>query len=189
VNPLTRYLLGEDGTLQSLEDRATHHYVIGQPGTGKSRALESWPMQDIADGRGLTFIDPHGDSYAHLVKYVAQMPAVHDRLVLIDPCDPKWVVCFNPLEAVDGVLQERLAGFLTDVVIKIWKIDPTSAPRMVRLLANTFLALTNLGLTLPDLHRLLLKSDFRERLLPRLTHEGAGTYFLDEFPQTQTGIQ
>jgi hypothetical protein len=79
VNPLTRYLLGEDGTLQSLEDRATHHYVIGQPGTGKSRALESWAMQDIADGRGLTFIDPHGDSYAHLVKYVAQMPAVHDR--------------------------------------------------------------------------------------------------------------
>ena len=36
--------------------RSTHTYVIGQPGTGKSRALESWIMQDISAGRGVCVI-------------------------------------------------------------------------------------------------------------------------------------
>ena len=37
----------------SQAQRATHTYVIGQPGVGKSRALESWIRQDIALGHGV----------------------------------------------------------------------------------------------------------------------------------------
>jgi hypothetical protein len=162
--------------------RTTHTYVVGQPGTGKSRALESWALQDILAGRGVAVIDPHGDLFQHLVAHIATRPEVGERVILLDPCDRKWTVGFNPLEAIQGVSPERAALFLTDVIVKIWKLDTTTAPRMVRLLTHTFLALSCLGLTLLDLPRFLTDSDFRKHLLSRLANENARAYFAWEFP-------
>ena len=185
---LTRWL-SDDGTpLLTPIHRSTHTYVIGQPGTGKSRALESWAMQDIAAGQGVTVIDPHGDLFHHLLCHLSADPEIGKRTVILDPCDHKWVVSFNPLEAVRGLPQERVALFLTDVVVKIWKLDPTTAPRLVWLLTNSFLALSGLGLTLLDLPRFLLDAPFRESLLPRLSHAGARMYFSYEFPQSQAAV-
>src|ERR1043166_2724820 len=57
-------------------DRARHMYVIGKTGMGKSTLLENMAIQDIRNGEGLAFIDPHGgtadriveDARAHRVK-------------------------------------------------------------------------------------------------------------------------
>jgi hypothetical protein len=97
-------------------------------------------------------------------------------------------VSFNPLQAVAGLSQERLALFLTDVMVKIWKLSAASSPRMIWLLTNSFLALASLGLTLLDLPRFLLDSTFRESLLPHLANENARAYFLFEFPKSQGAI-
>ena len=43
-------------------DRRRHLYMIGQTGTGKSKFLENLAFQDMMDGKGFAFIDPHGDS-------------------------------------------------------------------------------------------------------------------------------
>lgn len=182
MNQYLRWLI-EDDTRLTLADRAAHTYVIGQPGTGKSRALESWAMQDIAAGLGVAVIDPHGDLFHNLLFRLSDKPEHFKRVVVLDPCDPNWVVSFNPLEAVRDVPPGRLALFLTDVVIRIWKITPTAAPRMVWLLTNSFLALADLGLTLLDLPRFLLDREFREDYLPRLRHETVRAYFRDEFPK------
>lgn len=185
---LIRWLLSGDGTRLSPAHRATHTYVIGQPGTGKSKALESWVLQDLASGYGVGLVDPHGSFFGNIMNRLAADPEIWERVVVIDPTNPKWTVCFNPLEAFAGLSHERLALFLTDVVIKIWKLDATSAPRMVWLLSNTFVALSYLGLTLLDLPRFLLDSSFRESLLPQLAHEGARAYFEFEFPQGQAAV-
>ncbi|MFC2043552.1 hypothetical protein ACFLUA_05330 [Chloroflexota bacterium] len=79
--------------------RTTHTYVIGQPGVGKSRAIESWVMQDIASGNGVGVIDPHGDLFHNLVNRISSMPDVWPRVIILDPCNPKWTVSFNPLGA------------------------------------------------------------------------------------------
>lgn len=42
-------------------DRARHLYVIGATGTGKSTLLRGLIAQDIAQGKGVVLIDPHGD--------------------------------------------------------------------------------------------------------------------------------
>ena len=42
------------------KDRDRHMYVIGKTGMGKSTLLENMAIQDIRNGEGLTFIDPHG---------------------------------------------------------------------------------------------------------------------------------
>lgn len=51
----------------SVKDRRRHTYFIGQTGTGKSVLLENLAYQDIMDGKGFAFIDPHGDSAEKLM--------------------------------------------------------------------------------------------------------------------------
>lgn len=42
-------------------DRRRHMYIIGQTGTGKSTLLQNLVVQDMAMGKGLALVDPHGD--------------------------------------------------------------------------------------------------------------------------------
>lgn len=182
-------LFGNQASFLKPSQRATHTYVIGQPGVGKTCALESWIRQDIAAGHGVGVIDPHGDLFNSLLCYLSNKPAVWDRVIIFDPCNPKWVTPFNPLEAMDGLSNQRLSLFLTDIIVKIWGIDSANAPRMVWLLTNCFLALSDLRLTLLDLQKFLLDSTYRESLLPRLHHGQVQAYFQYEFPKSQAAIQ
>jgi len=53
---------GEDQPVEiPASERRRHVYVIGQTGTGKSTLLRNLMLQDIDEGRGVGFIDPHGD--------------------------------------------------------------------------------------------------------------------------------
>src|SRR5512142_157652 len=85
--------------LLGLAARGTHVYVIGQPGAGKSRALESWIMQDVAAGRGVGVIDPHGELFDHLVSRIARLAeeekTIAQRVVIINPVDRTWTVVLN----------------------------------------------------------------------------------------------
>ena len=93
---------------------------------------------------------------------------------------------FNPLDVVADLPKERLAIYMTDIVIKVWKIQPEQAPRMVWLLTNTFLALASSGLSILELPRFLTDPDFRTALLPKVSSEFVRSYFLNEYPQKQS---
>ena len=85
------------------KDRATHLYVIGATGTGKTKFLQFLIQQDIERGKGFGVIDPHGDLIEDLKAYLTLHydPTdrdISDRLILIDPTDPNFTVTFNPLE-------------------------------------------------------------------------------------------
>lgn len=166
--------------------RQTHTYVIGQPGTGKSRLLESWVMQDVIAGNGICVIDPHGDLFQNLLRRLVLYPKVWGKLVVIDPCDKEWAVNINPLASFPGVSTERIAAFLTDILLKIWRINSTDAPRMTWLMINSFIALSDLGLTLSDLPNFLLDQNFRERYLPKLKNQNALFYFKHEYPRSDS---
>ena len=44
------------------KDRTKHMYIIGKSGMGKSTLLENLAIQDIDNGEGMCFIDPHGST-------------------------------------------------------------------------------------------------------------------------------
>ena len=44
------------------DDRRRHIYVVGKTGMGKTALLENMAIQDIQAGRGVGFIDPHGEA-------------------------------------------------------------------------------------------------------------------------------
>jgi hypothetical protein len=145
-------------------------------------------LQDILAGRGVGVIDVHGDLYRELTWHLAALlphrPELARRVVLIDPCQPDWTVSFNPLEPMPGLPQERVALFLTDIIVKMWKVDVTQSPRMVRLLTHSFLALSDLRLTLLELPRWLQDAKWRNGLLDQLSLEEVRHYFQREFPRS-----
>lgn len=167
--------------------RQTHTYVIGQPGTGKSRLLESWIMQDIRSGKGVCVIDPHGDLFRNVLGRTAYLPHVWSKVVVIDPCNTEWVVNINPLLTFPGISSERIAAFVSDIILKIWKINSFEAPRMSWLMINSFIAVSELGLTLLDLPRFLLDQGYRGRMLPGIKNQNTSFYFSHEYPSTLSG--
>src|SRR5690606_24764637 len=54
----------------ALQDRQRHMYVVGQTGTGKSTFLENLAFQDMLNGDGFAFVDPHGDTAEKLLAMV-----------------------------------------------------------------------------------------------------------------------
>lgn len=180
---------GETTAIMRSAQRHTHVYIIGQPGVGKSRMIESWFMQDILNGNGTGIIDPHGDLFNHLVARIAMHPEIWERIILLDPCNPKWAVPINPLSAFNGESATRNAWFLSDVILKIWSLKMTDAPRMAWLMGNSFTALAELRLPLTHLPRFLLDADYRYRQIGRLENYETRSYFEHEFPKTASGVR
>ena len=75
-------------------------YVIGKTGTGKSTLLKTMVLQDIAAGRGLALLDPHGDLSSEIL---AGVPAERRKKVIhLDTPSANWT--FNPLSHVESGL-------------------------------------------------------------------------------------
>ncbi|MCP4228764.1 MAG: DUF87 domain-containing protein, partial [bacterium] len=94
-------VIGIDGiydnevTLSDAE-RSQHLYVIGKTGVGKSTLIENLIIQDIEAGRGVGFIDPHGQSARKLLNHIP--PWRTDHTAYFDPSDYDHPVAFNPLQ-------------------------------------------------------------------------------------------
>ena len=118
-------------------DRSKHVYVIGKTGMGKSTLLENMAIQDIANGNGIAFIDPHGGTAEKLLEYVPE-ERIKDVLY-IAPFDMEYPVSFNIMEDVGPNKRHLVVNGLMSVFEKIWE-DAWSA-RMAYILQNTLLAL------------------------------------------------
>lgn len=93
-------------------DRRRHTYIIGQTGTGKSKLLENLALQDMLDGKGFAFIDPHGDSAEALMGMVPK-ERVED-VIYFNPADMDNPVGLNLFEfdspdQRDFLVQEAIA--------------------------------------------------------------------------------
>lgn len=160
------------------EDRATHFYIVGASGTGKSKFLEFLIREDINKGNGFGVIDPYGDLVEDLKGYLAlSFPKdyLEERVPLIDPVDKRYTVLFNPLEKIGGVSFAEISAELVEVFKKIWS-DSWGA-RMEDLIRNTFIALIEAGLTLVDLPKFLTDEDFRLNVLDKVEHPITRQYF------------
>src|ERR687896_1736930 len=164
-----------------LVDRAIHTYVIGASGSGKTKFLEFLIQQDIKQGRGFGIIDPHGDLIEETKGFLAayyrktQDKSIFDRVVIVDPTDPKYTVAFNVLEIPEGVAPIEQAQELLMVFKRIWA-DSWGA-RMEDLLRNSLIALGQAQLTLVHLPQFLTHKDFRFQVMAKVSHPLTRLYF------------
>lgn len=78
--------------------RSTHTLVMGRSGAGKSRLIEFMIRQDILRGLGVCVIDPHGELYWNLIRFLIKYgdTSIYDRLYLFDPSNKNFLIHFNP---------------------------------------------------------------------------------------------
>ena len=166
----------------SEKDRATHFYVIGATGAGKTKFLEYLIRQDIENGNGFGVIDPHGDLIEDIKGFLAcryeqsqDEKEISENVVLIDPTDTQFTVTFNPLEKLSNISVPEQAGELISSFKKIW--SDSWGTRMEDLLRNSLIALGEAGYTLAELTRFLTDRPFREIVLEKVSHPISLEYF------------
>ena len=160
------------------KDRTKHVYVIGKTGMGKSTLLENMAIQDIQNGEGMAFLDPHGKTAELLLNYVP--PERLDDVVYFAPFDVENPISFNVLEDVGVDKRHLVVSGLMSTFKKIW-LDAWSA-RMEYILTNSLLALIEYpGATLLGVNKLLSDKDYRKKVVDNVKDVSVKSFWVDEF--------
>lgn len=160
------------------KDRTRHVYVIGKTGMGKSTLLENMAVQDIRNGNGFAFIDPHGKTAELLLEYIPK-ERIKD-VIYFAPFDMENPISFNIMEDVGYDKRHLVVSGLMSTFKKIW-VDAWSA-RMEYILGNTLLALLEYpDSTLLDVNRMLSDKLFRQKVVENITDPSVKSFWVDEF--------
>ncbi|MBR3332309.1 TraM recognition domain-containing protein [Candidatus Saccharibacteria bacterium] len=169
------------------DDRRRHMYVIGQTGMGKSVFLENLAFQDMCDGRGFAFIDPHGDAVEALLKRVPEERI--DDIIYFDPADIEHPVGMNMFEHTtedqkDFIVQEGISMLQS-------LFDPNNqgffGPRGQHMFRNAALLLMAdpAGATFIDIPQCFTDPEFVKSKLKYVTDKAVYDYWTKEFPASQ----
>ncbi|MCK5096436.1 MAG: type IV secretion system DNA-binding domain-containing protein, partial [Candidatus Pacebacteria bacterium] len=159
-------------------DRGKHIYVIGKTGMGKSTLLENMAVQDIQNGNGLCFVDPHGKTAELLLEYVPEDRI--DDVIYFAPFDMENPMSFNIMEDVGYDKRHLVANGLMSAFKKIW-VDMWSA-RMEYILNNVILALLEYpDSTLLGVNRMLTDKVYRKKVVDNVTDPSTKSFWVDEF--------
>lgn len=160
------------------KDRERHMYVIGKTGMGKSTLLENMAIQDIRNGEGFAFIDPHGSAVDKLLDYI---PA--DRVkdvIYFAPFDMENPIAFNVMEDVGYDKRHLVVSGLMATFKKIW-VDAWSA-RMEYILSNTLLALLEYpDATLMGVNRMYTDKAYRKKVVDNIKDPVVKDFWVKEF--------
>ncbi len=161
------------------DDRTRHMYVIGKTGMGKSTMLENLAIQDIQNGNGLCFVDPHGTTAEKLLKYVPEH-RIND-VIYFAPFDTRYPMSLNILEHVEEDKRHLVSSGLMDTFKKVFGEDVFSG-RMVYLLNNAVLSLLeNEGESLLGINRIFADKDYRKKIVANVKDPAVLSFWNDEF--------
>lgn len=114
---LNRYGADEREVRYGVQDRLRHCYVIGQTGTGKTGLIKNMIIQDMLNGEGVAFIDPHGNDIQDVLAAVP--PERIQDVIYFDPAYSARPMGLNMLE-YDRAKPE-MKTFVVDEVYQIFR--------------------------------------------------------------------
>ena len=152
-------------------DRLRHLYVIGQTGTGKSVFLKNLCIQDIQNGEGACFIDPHGNDIIDILAAVP--PHRYEDVIYFDPAYLDRPFGLNLLE-YDPTHPEQKTFIVNEILAifrRLYGDTPESmGPAFEQYFRNATLLVMEdpaSGSTMLDIARVLSNSSFRDLKLSR----------------------
>src|SRR5437763_2233239 len=91
-------------------DRRSGLYVLGIQNSGKTTLLKNLIFQDILNGHGVFFLDPHGDAIDDLLAKIPQHRA--KDVYVLDPTDDTYAFGMNLFSCLNpDSLRERSASY------------------------------------------------------------------------------
>lgn len=171
----------------ALTDRQRHMYVVGQTGTGKSTFLENLALQDMLNGDGFAFVDPHGDTAEKLLSMVPKERT--EDVIYFCPSDMDYPMGLNLFEFDTPEQKDFLIQETLNMLYKLY--DPQRqgiiGPRFERIFTNCALLLMSdpKGGTFVDVPKLLIDPDFMKEKLPHVTDQNVIDFWTKEWPNSQ----
>ncbi|MHB0865496.1 MAG: type IV secretory system conjugative DNA transfer family protein [Minisyncoccota bacterium] len=153
------------------EDRLRHLYIIGQTGTGKTGLMKSMIMQDIRNGDGCCFIDPHGTDILDILAAVP--PERYGDVIYFDPADLSRPFSLNFLEY--DMSRPEQKTFIVNELLMIFRrlygdVPESMGPAFEQYFRNATLLVMedpSSGSTILDIARVLSNSEFRREKLAK----------------------
>ncbi len=166
---------GENKTIRlSDDDRRRHLYVIGQTGVGKSVLIENLAVEDMRQGKGICFIDPHGDSVEQILSLIPKERV--DDVIVFDPGDIWRPLGFNMLEYEFDKPEQKtfIINEMVGIFDRLYDLKATGGPMFEQYLRQALLLLMedapNEPATLVEVPRVFSDADFRNRKLARISN-------------------
>ncbi len=153
------------------EDRLRHFYTIGQTGTGKSTLLRKMIIQDIKNGDGVCFIDPHGSDVQDILSHIPKER--FDDVIYFDPSHIERPMALNMLEYNRMYPEQKtfVVNELFSIFQKLYGGVPESmGPMFEQYFRNaTMLVIEDpdSGSTLLDVSRVMSDKKFRDLKISR----------------------
>lgn len=169
------------------KDRRRHTYVIGATGMGKSILLTNIAYQDMMDGRGFAFIDPHGDAVELLMSKVPKERI--DDVIYFDPGDTEHPIGMNMFEFTNEDQKDFIVQEGINMLQSLY--DPGNqgifGPRAHHMFRNAALLLMSdpEGGTFIDIPRCFIDAEFVKAKLKYVTDKTVYDYWTKEFPASQ----
>lgn len=166
------------------DDRRRHMYVIGKTGVGKSEFLKDMILQDIKNGEGVCFIDPH-DTIDKLLPLIP--PERAEDVILFDPSDLTRPMGLNMLEAQDEQQKHYVVSSIVGLMYKLYDPNKTGiiGPRFEHAIRNAMLTvMSEPGNTFVEVVRALTDAAFVQELLPKVQDPIVRRYWTDQIAQT-----
>ncbi len=157
----------------SENDRRRHFYVLGQTGTGKSTMMENMIYQDILNGGGVAFVDPHGTAIEKILGTIP--PERMQDVIVFDPSDVGRPMGINMLEY--DVRYPEQKTFIVNELLSIFQklfLAETMGPMFDQYFRNAVLLLLDdyehEKPTLVNIPRILTDEAYRKDKLSRETN-------------------
>ncbi|MEX0881671.1 MAG: TraM recognition domain-containing protein [Candidatus Saccharimonadales bacterium] len=171
----------------TVEDRARHVYIVGQTGTGKSVFMENLALQDMLEGRGFCFVDPHGDAAERLLSMVPKERT--EDVIYFSPADMDFPLGLNLFEFQTPDQRDFLIQEAINMLYKLYDPGRTGiiGPRYEHIFRNA--ALTVMagpeGGTFVDIPKLFRDTAYVEQKLQHVTDQNVIDFWRKEIPQSQ----
>ena len=161
------------------KDRLKHMYIIGKTGMGKSTLLENMAIQDIQNGNGMAFLDPHGGTADKLLDYVPES-RIKDVLYFA-PFDMDYPIAFNVMEDTGIEKRHLVLSGLMSAFKKLFG-EESFSDRMQYILQNTILALLEYpGATMLGINKMLSDKEYRKKVIANITDPSVKDYWTKEY--------